>query len=149
MTTLATCTSTATHTLRNARQCPVFRISAEESNKFVLLASPQQDAVGFVQVIEIFDKNGATPPNQHRAADELFVVLSGQGVAVTDAGELALKPGLTLLVRPGCMHAVRNTGEGRLYCLTTMVPNEDFAELITRGVADALDAQDLEALGWT
>ena len=43
---------------------------------------------------------------------------------------------------------MRNTGPTRLYCLTTMVPDEDFAKLITSGVPDVLDAEDLAVLGW-
>lgn len=126
----------------------VFRIKAGETNKFVLLANPQQESVPFVQVIEIFDVGGSTPPNVHRAATELFVVLAGTGLAQTDAGEVLLQPGSTLLMYPGCTHAVRNTGPGRLYCLTTMAPDEGFSKLICDGVADALDAQDLQVLGW-
>jgi len=34
----------------------------------------------------------------------------------------------------------------RLYCLTTMVPDEDFAALIRAGVPDALDAEDRRVL---
>jgi mannose-6-phosphate isomerase-like protein (cupin superfamily) len=129
-------------------QCPVFRIKADESNKFVLLVDPTQDAVDFVQVIEIFDVGGETPPNAHRAAHETFVVLHGQGIAITDAGHIPLQPGSTLLVRPGGTHVVRNTGASRLYCLTSMIPDEEFAKLIKSGIPDSLDTQDLQALGW-
>jgi mannose-6-phosphate isomerase-like protein (cupin superfamily) len=133
---------------KSVAQYPVFRIRAEETNKFVLLIDPTQDAVDFVQVIEVFDVGGETPPNAHRAAHETFVVLHGEGIAITDAGQVPLKPGSALLVRPGGTHVVRNTGETRLYCLTSMIPDEEFAQLIKSGVPDQLDAQDLQALGW-
>jgi mannose-6-phosphate isomerase-like protein (cupin superfamily) len=126
----------------------VWRIKAEETNKFMLLVNPLSDHTEFVQVIEIFDVGGETPPNAHRAATETFVVLSGTGVAITADGEIPLRPGSTLIVRPGGTHAVRNTGKSRLYCLTTMAPDEDFAALIQSGVPDQLDAEDLTALGW-
>jgi mannose-6-phosphate isomerase-like protein (cupin superfamily) len=126
----------------------VYRINAGETNKFVLLCDPQPDATGFVQVIEIFDVGGATPPNTHRAADELFYVLHGTGEAITAQGSAPIGPGSTILVRAGQEHAIRNTGATRLYCLTTMVPDEAFAALIKNGVPDALDAQDLRVLGW-
>ena len=61
---------------------------------------------------------------------------------------LQIKPGSVLLLRAGQSHAVRNTGTTRLYCLTTMVSDEDFAKLITSGVPEALDAEDLGVLGW-
>ena len=131
-----------------ATDCPVFRIAAGETNKFVMLVDPLIEKTGFIQVLEIFDVGGFTPPNQHRAAEEVFVVLYGEGVATLGASEVMVKPGSVLLLRPGHAHAVRNTGNTRLYCLTIMVPDEDFAKLITSGVPDALDALDLAALGW-
>lgn len=131
-----------------ARACPVYRIAAHETNKFVMLVDPLIEHTGFIQVLEIFDVGGFTPPNQHRAAEEVFVVLHGDGEAMLGDAALQIKPGSVLLLRPGHSHAVRNTGTTRLYCLTTMVPDEDFAKLITSGVPDKLDAEDLAVLGW-
>lgn len=130
------------------KNCPVFRIAAHETNKFVMLVDPLVEKTAFVQVLEIFDMGGFTPLNQHRAADEVFVVLHGHGEATLGNTAIQIKPGSVLLLRPGQAHAVRNTGATRLYCLTTMVPDEDFARLITSGVPDALDEEDFAALGW-
>jgi mannose-6-phosphate isomerase-like protein (cupin superfamily) len=113
-----------------------------------MLIDPLAEQTGFIQVLEIFDVDGFTPPNQHRAAEEVFVVLHGQGQARVGDEVMNIHAGSVLLLRPGQTHAVRNTGQTRLYCLTTMVPDEDFAKLITSGVKDALDAQDLAVLGW-
>lgn len=41
---------------------------------------------------------------------------------------------------------IENQGEGRLYTLTIMVPNEEFAELIRSGIPVALDKEDLAVL---
>jgi mannose-6-phosphate isomerase-like protein (cupin superfamily) len=132
-----------------ASHCPVFRIAADETNKFVMLIDPLIEQTGFIQVLEIFDVGGFTPPNQHRGAEEVFVVLHGQGQAIVGDEVMNIQAGSVLLLRPGHSHAIRNTGQTRLYCLTTMVPDEDFAKLITFGVKDALDAQDCAVLGWT
>ena len=131
-----------------ASSCAVYRIAAGETNKFVMLVDPLIEQTGFIQVLEIFDVGGFTPPNQHRAAEEVFVVLYGHGQASLGADVLNIRPGSVLLLRPSHTHAIRNTGQTRLYCLTTMVPDEDFAKLITSGVPDVLDAQDYAALGW-
>lgn len=131
-----------------AANCPVFRIAAGDTNKFVMLVNPLIEKTGFIQVLEIFDVGGFTPPNRHRAAEEVFVVLHGQGQATVGADALNIQPGTVLLLRPGHSHAVRNTGHTRLYCLTTMVPDEDFAQLIVNGVPDVLDEQDTAVLGW-
>jgi mannose-6-phosphate isomerase-like protein (cupin superfamily) len=124
----------------------VFRIKASDTNKFALIADPIESGTSFVAVVEIFDVGGRTPPNSHAAADELFYVLHGEGVAVCDGRRLPIGKGDSFLVRAGVEHVVENTGEGRLYCLTTMVPNEAFAELIRAGIPDALDEQDLAVL---
>ena len=53
---------------------------------------------------------------------------------------------IPFLLKPGVEHVVRNTGPGKLYCLTLMAPNEGFAELIRGGQAVALDEEDLAVL---
>ena len=53
---------------------------------------------------------------------------------------------LATVAAAGAEHVVENTGATRLYCLTTMVPNEGFAELIRGGVVDRLDDEDLRIL---
>ncbi|CAN0459271.1 unnamed protein product, partial [Ectocarpus fasciculatus] len=52
----------------------------------------------------------------------------------------------SIVVPPGAEHVVENTGAGKLYTLTVMVPNEEFAELIHGGEPVALDAEDLSVL---
>ena len=128
------------------RECKVFRIKAADTNKFVLVVDPLAEQTRFVTVIEIFDVGGRTPPNLHRVADELFYVLHGEGVVDYHGRRVALHRGGWFLVRAGEEHVVENTGSGRLYCLTTMVPDEGFAEAIRNGVADCLDEQDLRIL---
>ena len=131
---------------RALRDCAVFRIRAGESNKFALVADPVAGRTGFINVIEIFDVGGRTPPNTHQYAVEGFFVLHGEGVAIAGDQRIPLRKGGSLLVRPGQEHVVENTGTTRLYCLTTMVPNEAFAELIRAGVPDRLDDEDLAVL---
>lgn len=128
------------------RDCRVFRIRAGESNKFAFVVDPQASGAAFVSVIEIFDVGGRTPPNAHAAADELFYVLHGEGVAICEGEPKPIRKGDAFLVRAGANHVVENTGGSRLYCLTTMVPDEAFAALIRSGVPDALDADDLKVL---
>ena len=43
-------------------------------------------------------------------------------------------------------HVVENIGPDKLYCLTVMVPNEGFAELIRAGSTQSLDAADQAAI---
>lgn len=125
---------------------PVFRIKASDTNKFAILTDPHGEGTSFISVVEIFDVGGATPPNTHAAADELFYVLHGEGVAVCDGARIAIAKGDCFLVRAGAEHVVENTGASKLYCLTTMVPDEAFAALIRSGLRESLDTDDLQVL---
>lgn len=123
-----------------------FRIQPTDTNRMALLADPVRDGVPFTAIVEIFDEGGRTPPNTHADAYEMFYVLSGEGIATCDGESRPVRAGDFLLVRPGHEHVVQNTGPGRLYCLTVMVPNEGFAELIRSGVPLTLDAADRAVL---
>ena len=123
-----------------------FKIRPGESNYFAFTADPLHDATAFVQVIEIFEVGGKTPPNAHVAADEIFYVLHGEGLAICNGARIAVRKGDSFLVRPGHEHVVENTGNTRLYCLTTIVPDEAFAALIRGGVPWPLDQEDFRVL---
>lgn len=123
-----------------------FRISPEDSNRLVIVCDEIGDGVPFITCVEIFDVGGRTPPNAHREAFEQFFVLAGEGVAICGGERVELRPGGCLVVPPGLTHVVENTGRGRLYTLTTMIPDEDFGRLIRSGTPDALDEEDLTVL---
>ncbi|RXZ82668.1 cupin domain-containing protein [Paenibacillaceae bacterium] len=124
--------------------CPVTKISPDDSNKFILLCDMER--VPFVSVVEIFDEAGKTPPNIHQEAYEYFYVISGTGQAIVDGQTIALQPGAYLIVPPGKTHEVHNTGSGKLYVLTTMIPDEKFSDLVKSGPSAELDQQDRAAL---
>ena len=128
--------------LRRARDCRVSRISPSDTNKFVMLVDPVADKLPFISVVEIFDKGGKTPPNAHQQAHEMFYVLSGRGRAYCGGKAFDIEKGDTLVLPPGQEHVVENTGAEKLYCLTVMIPNEGFAELIRAGADMTLDAGD-------
>jgi mannose-6-phosphate isomerase-like protein (cupin superfamily) len=132
---------------KTVRDCPAWRIAPTDTNYFVLVFDDAQEHCGLVAVIEIFDIGGSTPPNQHSAAHEYFFVLQGQGRARVGGQWCSVVAGDALLVRPGTEHVVENTGTGRLYCLTLMVPDEAFAALIRAGTPVQLDAEDRAVLG--
>ncbi|NOU65784.1 cupin domain-containing protein [Paenibacillus sp. LMG 31461] len=124
--------------------CPVHKISSKDSNKFVLLCDGTQ--VPFVSVIEIFDVDGQTPPNEHSEAYEYFYVLAGEGIAIMGDVEIPIQTSSFFVVPPGNNHQVINTGKGRLYVLTTMLPDEGFSNLIKSGPEVSLDEEDLTVL---
>jgi mannose-6-phosphate isomerase-like protein (cupin superfamily) len=131
---------------KSAGDCPCFRISAGDTNYFVLLADPAADAVAFVTVVEIFEPGGKTPPNAHVAAWEQFVILAGEGLATADGRTDKITAGDILVVPPGTEHVIENTGAGKLYCLTTMMPDEGFSALIRNGIPVPLGDDDRRVL---
>ena len=73
----------------------------------------------------------------------MFYVLSGSGRCRCDDGSLhEIAQGDALVLPPGLEHVIENTGTERLYCLTVMVPNEGFAEMIRNGQPMTLDQAD-------
>ncbi len=131
---------------KRPEQFEAFRIKAGESNRLVVIFDSIQEKLGFIACVEIFDVDGTTPPNSHKAADELFFVLEGEGRARCDDTWVDLRKGDAMVVPAGAEHVVENTGAGRFYTLTVMVPDENFARLIRDGVPDELDQEDLRVL---
>ncbi len=76
----------------------------------------------------------------------MFFVLSGEGKSVCNGEEIPLKKGESFIVRPGNDHEVVNTGKDKLYCLTLMVPNEGFAELVRSGFRVPLSEGDVSVI---
>lgn len=125
-------------------QCPVHKISAKDTNKFVLLCDRTQ--ANFTSFIEIFDVGGRTPSNEHVAAFEYFYILKGEGIAKVGDFEAPIGQGSFVIIPPGNHHDIINTGSERLYALTTMVPDENFSDLIKNGPKAELDEEDLNVL---
>ena len=128
--------------LRRARDCRTSRIKPADTNKFVMLVDPLANKLPFISVVEIFDVGGKTPLHHHGHAHEMFYVLSGRGKAHCNGEAFDMEKGDTLMLPPGLDHVVENVGPEKLYCLTVMVPNEGFAEMIRDGETMSLDAAD-------
>lgn len=132
--------------LRSVDAVAVRRISPDDTNYFAVLFEPEADRIDPVCVVEIFEVGGKTPPNSHSRAHEFFYVLAGEGLAHCDGASRPVAKGDALMLRPGAEHVIENTGDGKLYTLTFMVPNEAFAQLILAGIPVALDEEDLRVL---
>ena len=133
--------------LGNAKSSQAYRISPTDSNYFVLLFDAEKGGTENVFLVEIFNVAGATPPNTHLRAFEFFYVLEGRGIASCKGVDTPIQKGDALLVRPGSEHVVKNTGSSKLYTLTVMTPDEEFAALIRSGEPVDLDGDDMRVLG--
>jgi mannose-6-phosphate isomerase-like protein (cupin superfamily) len=135
--------------VQSAKQYQAYRISPKDSNRLAIIFEPKTANASLTVCVEIFDKGGKTPPNRHQIAVEMFFVLKGEGLATCDGKTVPIRAGDSLLVPPTGIHEIRNTGNGRLYTLCIMVPNEDFAELIRSGIPVELDEEDMRVLNRT
>ena len=131
---------------KSLKDYQVFRISPNDTNRLAIIFDPSTVDVSLTFCVEIFDVGGKTPPNRHSWAVELFYVIQGEGVAECDGRVVEIRGGDSLLVPPQGIHEIRNTGGQRLYVLCIMIPNENFAELIRRGLPSELDDEDLQVL---
>lgn len=138
--------STPSVHIAHAAEAQAFRIAPDDTNYFVILHDDRRPGYDHVAVVEIFEVGGRTPPNSHKAAYEFFYVLSGSGRATCDGSTVNLVRGSALLIPPGGEHVIENSGPDKLYTLTLMTPDEEFAALIRRGTPVALDAEDIAVL---
>jgi mannose-6-phosphate isomerase-like protein (cupin superfamily) len=132
---------------KTARSYEAWKISPTDGNRLALIFDPAADGAHFIACVEIFDHGGKTPPNMHPVGQEFFFILKGEGRATCDGKTVMVSSGDALLLKPGTEHALENTGPGRLYCLTMMVPDDGFSTLIRSGVRCELDDEDLAVLG--
>ncbi|MCW2395471.1 MULTISPECIES: cupin domain-containing protein [unclassified Sphingobium] len=132
--------------LSRATELQAFRIAPTDTNYFVILHDKAVPGFEHVCVVEIFEPGGKTPPNSHKAAFEFFYVLEGEGRATCDGASVSLSRGSAMLLPPGGLHVIENSGPGKLYTLTVMTPDEGFSDLIRSGVPVDLDASDIALL---
>ena len=132
--------------LSNAAELQAFRISAGDTNYFIILHDDRVPGFAHVCVIEIFEPGGKTPPNSHAAAFEFFYVLAGTGTAMCGGETVRIARGTSMLVPPGGVHVIENDEGGKLYTLTIMLPDEAFAAMIRNGTPVSLDAEDIAVL---
>jgi mannose-6-phosphate isomerase-like protein (cupin superfamily) len=130
---------------KSPQEYQAYRISPDSSNKLALAFDPLEE-VSFTCCVEIFEVGGKTPPNRPMYATEMFFLLKGEGRESCNGKTIPIQKGDSLLVPPTGIHTIENGGESRLYTLTSMVPNEEFAELTRRGTPAELDEEDLAVL---
>lgn len=133
------------YTLAPSAPLTAHHISPGDTVKLAVLAGPA-DGLDHSVIFEIWEPGGAQPPNSHPASVETFLFLAGDGLAQSDGQEAAVGAGQLLVLPAGTTHRILNTGPGRLYAITTMIPDAGFAAMITAGPEAPLDAEDLAVL---
>jgi len=132
--------------VRRAPELESFRLREGATNKMVPLL-PAGLAGGTTSVnLEIWDVGGRQPENIHPDSPEIFYFLSGEGLAHCDGEAAGVGPGDLVILPAGSLHFIENTGETRLYALTTLLA-DDGSHANPEGETAPLEDEDLLALG--
>ena len=89
------------------------------------LISDKEHAPNFAMRRFRIEVGGYTPYHKHPHEHETYI-LKGEGVMVTDKGEIPFKEGTFLFVEPYEMHQFKNTGDTELefLCMIPLIKNE-------------------------
>lgn len=135
----------------NVLDAPHYQLPNQE-NRLALVLDPTQgnshEVIPFTFGVEMFPPGHVTMPHVHNQAHELFFVLAGSGTACCNESVFPIAAGDCVVFPPGTVHGV-NASE-KLYCIELMLPNEEFAEFVRRGLEATYDADDscvLAAIG--
>jgi quercetin dioxygenase-like cupin family protein len=126
-------------------------ISSHDTVRLACLAGPADGSPASV-FFEVWEPGGAQPDNSHPESTEIFVVLSGHGLAHSDDHSAPIGPGDVLVLRPGSVHRVENTSATeRMYTVTIMAEDAGamfggFAALVQAGTPSAWDERDRAVL---
>jgi mannose-6-phosphate isomerase-like protein (cupin superfamily) len=64
----------------------------------------------------------ATTPHHHRSSEEFYYVIEGQGRMTVGEEQSDVGVGDAILIPPGAVHTLRNTGDGPLRILCCCAP---------------------------
>jgi mannose-6-phosphate isomerase-like protein (cupin superfamily) len=131
--------------LRHVSELTSFQLRDGATNKMVSLLAPGQDGAATSINLEIFDVGGRQNPNSHPNSAEAFYFLSGVGVAHCDGDSVVVQAGDFLILPAGSVHYIENTGDAKLYALTTLCADDGSHDGSTRPQS-ALDAADISVL---
>lgn len=123
-----------------------YKISPDDTVRLAILSTPD-DGWDATIVFEIWEPDGSQPWNSHPVSTESFLFLQGTGTAYSDDQSGPIKAGQMLVLPPGSSHRIHNTSPGRMYAITTMSPDDGFADMIRRGTPVRLEPRDLAVLG--
>jgi mannose-6-phosphate isomerase-like protein (cupin superfamily) len=65
---------------------------------------------------------GFSTAHYHKAAEESYLILSGEALLVVEGQEIHLTPGDAVVIQPPEVHKISNPGEAKLVFLAVCVP---------------------------
>jgi mannose-6-phosphate isomerase-like protein (cupin superfamily) len=126
-------------------------ISPGDTVKLVPLTGPSDSSPTSV-FFEIWEPQGVQPDNSHPDSVEIFIILKGEGEAVSDEHTVPIKSGDVLVLPSGSVHHIHNTSETeRLYAVTIMANDmgsmkNGFEHLVMSGRTVDFEEEDKAAI---
>jgi mannose-6-phosphate isomerase-like protein (cupin superfamily) len=134
--------------IRKLHDLEKYAIAPADTVKQVYLAGPRDGSPASV-FYEVWDPAGEQPDNSHPGSAEIFLILSGRGVAYCDGAETEIEAGDVLVLPAGTVHRIRNTSPTeRMYAVTVMADDAasmpgGFARLVLGGTPEPVDGTDI------
>jgi quercetin dioxygenase-like cupin family protein len=133
--------------LNGITELTAYKISPDDTVVLVVLSGPKTSGSSTTVCFEIWEPGGSQPDNSHPESTETFVVLRGEGVAHCDEHTANLAAGSVIVLPSGSVHHIVNTSEtDNMYTITIMENDGGFEDLILRGTATELTADDIAVL---
>ena len=88
-----------------------------------ILISPADGAPNFTMRMFHIEPGGYTYYHTHDFEHEIFIV-EGKGEAIYDKGSSPIEKGFAILVKPGEIHQIKNTGKTEMILLC-LIPNQE------------------------
>jgi mannose-6-phosphate isomerase-like protein (cupin superfamily) len=137
--------------LRHLDQVVPHLIAPTDTVRLACLASPADGSPTSV-FFEVWEPGGSQPDNTHPESTEIFVIISGHGIAHSDEHSVPIGPGDVLVLPPRSVHRIENTSATeRMYAVTIMAEDRGampggFAALVQAGTPTQWDDSDRAAL---
>lgn len=96
------------------------RMKIESGKGFHVIANTERSQAA-AMVLSPGDATGG-PDNRHEKSDQWLMVISGTGTAIVNGQEIALSPGMLLLIEAGETHEIRAGGTETLRTFNVYSP---------------------------
>jgi len=75
--------------------------------------------------VSIYQPKGYCEPHVHKAAENIYYILKGNGIVELDGKKDLVSPGMVIFIPPGVKHTMVNTGFEDLIFIVVASPPQD------------------------
>ena len=91
-----------------------------------LLVRPENEGARIIDFrVSCYQPKGYVAPHSHRIQEQVYHILSGEGLMETDGERRVVRANTTIFIPPGVEHALYNTGGTDLTFIVVTAPPED------------------------